>query len=315
MTNSLLTIKDLHVDFKTADAVIHAVRGIDCHVDPGECLGIVGESGSGKSQTFLAAMGLLSRNGKALGSINFKGRELLGMAIRDLNRIRGRNLSMIFQDPLTSLTPHLRIGDQMREVLSVHLRIRGKEAERQCLDWLDRVHIPDSRTRLRQYPHELSGGMRQRVMIAMAMLCTPDLLIADEPTTALDVTIQAEILDLMDELRRDQGTAIVLITHDMGVVARMCDRVQVMRQGAYVEEGAVDDIFYRPREDYTKMLLEAMPRIDQEDDSDRRVKAYDLKGRDPEFLAVRDATVHFKIPQGLFARSATLKPLMESAWT
>lgn len=304
---SIFTIKDLHVDFRTPDGLVSAVKGVDCHINAGECLGIVGESGSGKSQTFLAAMGLLSSNGVARGNVEFDGQNLIDMPEVQLDTIRGNKISMIFQDPLTSLTPHLRIGKQMREVLQTHRNMNTREADAHCLDWLERVRIPEAKHRLKQYPHELSGGMRQRVMIAMAMLCSPDLLIADEPTTALDVTIQAEILDLMDELRRDHGTAIALITHDMGVVARMCDRIQVMRYGTYVETGSVDDIFYAPKNDYTKMLLDAVPRIDPEAGSDRQVKPYELGDRDDDFLKIRDMRVEFKIPTGLLSAPAILR--------
>ncbi|ASJ73053.1 ABC transporter ATP-binding protein [Granulosicoccus antarcticus] len=259
--SEVLTIRDLRVSFTTNDGVIEAVKGVDVSIRPGECLGVVGESGSGKSQTFLAAMGLLASNARVSGEVRFAGQNLLQLSVRELNRIRGSRISMIFQDPLTALTPHLRIGEQMREVLQTHQSLSNREAHKECLRWLENVRMPEAAQRLRQYPHELSGGMRQRVMIAMAMLCEPDLLIADEPTTALDVTIQAEILDLMDELRRDHDTAVVLITHDMGVVARMCDQIQVMRDGEYVEQGSCEDVFYRPQDDYTKMLLEAVPRI------------------------------------------------------
>ena len=299
----VLDIRDLNVVFDTPDGRVDAVKGVDCHVKHGECLGIVGESGSGKSQTFLAAMGLLANNGHATGVIDFKGENLIDLPPAGLNTIRGSAISMIFQDPLTSLTPHLRIGHQMREVLQAHKGLTGREADARCMQWLDFVRIPEAARRFRQYPHELSGGMRQRVMIAMAMLCGPDLLIADEPTTALDVTIQADILDLMDELRREQKTAIVLITHDMGVVARMCDRIQVMRNGTYVEEGAVNDIFYHPRHDYTRMLLDAMPRIDSEAVASPQ---YDLAGRDPDFLRVEDVKVSFRLPGRLFAKPREL---------
>lgn len=300
--DNLLSIRDLKITFNTPDGKVNAVRGINCHVNPGECLGVVGESGSGKSQSFLAAMGLLAKNGRAEGEILFEGKNLLSLDLKELNNIRGAAISMIFQDPLTSLTPHMRIGEQMREVLHHHQKMSRAEADAKCLEWLQRVRIPEAKRRLKQYPFELSGGMRQRVMIAMAMLCNPALLIADEPTTALDVTIQAEILDIMDELRRERGTAIVLITHDMGVVARMCDRIQVMRHGEYVEEGTADDIFSAPKQDYTRMLLDAMPRID----APRTVKA--AKSEKPKkLLAVDDVRVEFNISNGLFAKPDILR--------
>ena len=308
MTQRILTVSDLTVSFKTDDGFVQAVRGVNGHLDKGECLGIVGESGSGKSQTFLAAMGLTSSNGTTSGKIEFKGQDLLSLDKASLNKVRGDKMSMIFQDPLTSLTPHMRIGTQMQEVLRTHRNISGKAAMAICLDWLERVQMPEAKRRLRQYPHELSGGMRQRVMIAMAMLCEPDLLIADEPTTALDVTIQAEILDIMDNLRREQGTAIALITHDMGVVARMCDRIQVMRYGEYVEEGSVEDIFYNPQHEYTQMLLDSVPHIDisGERPSKASHKAT-VKDSDKEFLRADDLRVEFKIARGMFAKPAVLR--------
>jgi len=266
---SILEIADLEVRFSTPDGVVHAVKNASLSVDERECLGIVGETGSGKSQLFLTATGLLAANGHTSGSVRFRGEEILGLPQRKLNRLRGSKITMIFQDPLTSLTPHMRIGDQIAETLHIHQRASRQEAERRALEALDLVRIPDARQRMRQYPHELSGGMRQRVMIAMATVCGPDLLIADEPTTALDVTIQAEILEILRDLRKNLNTAIAIISHDMGVIAGLADRVQVMREGEIVESGPVDDVFYRPRHPYTKMLLDSMPRLDQPHRRDR----------------------------------------------
>jgi len=306
MSEPVLDIRGLHVRFDTRDGEVHAVRGIDCHVARGECLGVVGESGSGKSQTFLAVLGLLAGNARTDGVVEHDGQNLLTLPPAELDRVRGERLAMIFQNPLTALTPHMTIGDQMRETLEAHgdsVGVHGRRAvRRHCTEWLDRVALPEPERRLEQYPHELSGGMRQRVMIAQAMLCEPALLIADEPTTALDVTIQAEILDLMDTLRRDTGTAVVLVTHDMGVVARLCDRVQVMRHGEYVENGTVEEVFYEPKRDYTRDLLAAVPRIDAPGPA-----APERDADEAAVLVATDVEVRFRQPSGLFKPPSELR--------
>ncbi|WP_018148387.1 ABC transporter ATP-binding protein [Henriciella marina] len=310
MTDPILSVRDLKIDFDTPDGTVHAVKGTTFDVAAGECLGIVGESGSGKSQSALAAMGLIAENGMVSGSIRFQGTELVGAKTSTLRKIRGAQMSMIFQDPLTSLTPHLTVGAQMREVLALHKNMKGAEATKRCVDWLEQVRIPEARRRLDQFPHELSGGMRQRVMVAIAMLCNPKLLLADEPTTALDVTVQAQVLDLMYDLKKDTGTGIVLITHDMGVVARMCDRVIVMRHGEIVESGTSDDIFYRPQHDYTKMLLNAVPRIDQPNREGRpQLGAPPAEAASEPIVKARDLKVQFpvNVDGGLFGRTKMLK--------
>ena len=260
----VLEISNLAVTFDTPDGDVEAVKGVSFTIDQGECLGIVGESGSGKSQTFLAAFGLSSPNARVSGSVKFQGREVLGMPRSELNKFRGRHVAFVFQDPLTALTPHMTVEAQMAEVLQHHFQVTGAAARERAVEWLERVRIPEAVRRLDQYPHELSGGMRQRVMIAMAMMAEPSLLVADEPTTALDATVQAQVLDLIEDLRKDTQAAVVLITHDMGVIARMAQRVAVMRRGEVVETGAIDEIYSAPKADYTRMLLKAVPRIDGE---------------------------------------------------
>ena len=262
-TNHILTVENLSTRFQTPDGEVEAVNNVNFHIDPGETLGVVGESGSGKTQIFLSLMGLLAKNGTSTGSVRYKDKEILNLRPRELNKIRGVSMSMIFQDPMTSLNPYLKISRQMTEVLVEHRGTSEAEALKRAIAMLDRVGIPGAAQRVHMYPHEFSGGMRQRVMIAMALLCDPEVLIADEPTTALDVTVQAQILDLLRDLQTDFNTATVMITHDLGVVAGLCDRVMVMYGGRVVETGTVRDIFYDSHHPYTEGLLKSMPRIDR----------------------------------------------------
>lgn len=258
-SETILSVKDLRVRFRTLDGAVEAVKGINIHVNAGETVAVVGESGSGKSQTMMAAMSLLASNGEASGSVDYRGRNLLTLSKTELNKVRGRKISMIFQEPMTSLDPLYSIGNQLIEPIRRHRGLRAAEAREEALKLLRLVHIPDPERRMKSYPHEMSGGQRQRVMIAMALANDPDILIADEPTTALDVTIQAQILVLLAELQRKLGMAIVFITHDLGIVRRFADRVYVMRQGEVVEEGDAEAIFVDPQHAYTKMLLAAEP--------------------------------------------------------
>jgi oligopeptide transport system ATP-binding protein len=259
----LLEVEDLRVEFWTERGTVYAVNGVSFRIDEGETLGLVGESGSGKSVTALALMGILPRAGRVVsGSAAFQQYDLIGRSDAELRRIRGKEIAMVFQDPMTSLNPVLTIGRQLREAIEAHLDVSRSEANRRAGDLLERVGIPSADLRLKDYPHQFSGGMRQRAMIAMALSCEPKLLIADEPTTALDVTIQAQILDLLRDLVRERNAALILITHDLGVVAGMCDRVNVMYAGTLVETGTAEQLFSHPRHPYTLGLLQSIPRLD-----------------------------------------------------
>jgi len=295
----LLEITNLDIRFDTPDGEVHAVRKASLSIEAGQCLGIVGESGSGKSQLFLGAFGLLAANGRASGSVKYRGEEILGASPRRLNALRGSGVTMIFQDPLTALTPHMTVGRQITEALTLHRGLSRHEANSRAKEMLDYVRIPETARRMKQYPHELSGGMRQRVMIAIATVTGPDLIIADEPTTALDVTVQAQILEILKTLKAEQHTAIALVSHDMGVIAGMADTVQVMRHGSIVEAGPVERVFEAPEHDYTKMLLAAVPRLD------RDTGPPPTKGE--PLLSVDDLTVTFPIGGGLFEKARTLR--------
>jgi oligopeptide/dipeptide ABC transporter ATP-binding protein len=280
---ALLEVDDLRTYFKTRAGEVHAVDGVSFSVERGKTLGIVGESGCGKSVTALSIMGLLPPSGRIVsGSIRFEGRELTTMSQRELEDIRGRQIAMIFQDPMTSLNPTLTIGTQIMETMQRHLDFSRDEARKRAIELLEEVHIPNARQRLDDYPHRYSGGMRQRVMIAIALSCNPKLLIADEPTTALDVTVQAGILDLLEELREEHQMSMIIITHDMGVVAEAADDIAVMYAGQIVEQTSAEELFDHPEHPYTEALLGALPQLEGEGVRQGRLTA--IPGRPPDLL-------------------------------
>jgi oligopeptide transport system ATP-binding protein len=282
-TDPIFEVEDLRVAFGLeGGGRIDALDSVSFSIAPGETVGIVGESGSGKTQLFMAAMGLLARNGRATGHVRFAGNEILGLPPAELNRLRGARLAMIFQDPMTSLNPFLTVERQLTEVLAIHRGFDRARAREAAIKMLERVQIPEPERRIGMYPFEFSGGMRQRVMIAMALLCGPEFLIADEPTTALDVTIQAQILSLLAELKRDTGMALAIITHDLGVVAGLCDRVLVMYAGRIVEEGTVQDLFREPLHPYTAGLLASIPRADPMSIEDDEPPLIAIPGQPPD---------------------------------
>jgi oligopeptide transport system ATP-binding protein len=327
VSEPLLSVDDLHVEFWTQRGTVYAVNGVSFEIAPGETLGIVGESGCGKSVTALSVLGILPRAARVTsGHARFEGRDLIGLRDRELRGVRGREIAMIFQDPMTSLNPVLTIGRQIREALETHLGIEGAAAKARAAELLDQVGIPSARSRVSDYPHQFSGGMRQRAMIAMALACEPKLLIADEPTTALDVTIQAQILDLLRALVVERDTALVLITHDLGVVAGMCERVHVMYAGMVVEAGSADQVFASPRHPYTLGLLQSVPRLD----TPRGRKLQPIEGAPRDMLrppaacpfaprcAYEVALSRLEVPQLLEVapghRVACFNPVPEDAW-
>jgi oligopeptide transport system ATP-binding protein len=268
----LLEVENLQASFFTAAGEVKAVDGVSFTLDEGETIGIVGESGSGKSVTAYSILQILTSPGKIVGgSVKFRGEELVGCSAKTIESIRGNKISIIFQDPMTSLNPVYTVGNQLEEAILLHTDRNKAEAHARAIEMLTQVGINEPEKRVKQYPHELSGGMRQRVMIAMALACEPDILIADEPTTALDVTIQAQILELMKSLQKQLGLAIILITHDLGVVAGMCDKVVVMYAGGIIERGSAEDVFYNPCHEYTKGLLASLPNVDNSSEKERLI--------------------------------------------
>ena len=262
----LLQVTDLHTSFFTPAGEVKAVNGLSFSLDEGKVLGIVGESGSGKSVTAYSVLQILASSGKIVsGSIKYRGEELVGASKETMGKIRGNKISIIFQDPMTSLNPVFTIGNQLMEAIMLHTDRNKEQAKERAIEMLRLVGVNEPEKRIKQYPHEFSGGMRQRVMIAMALACEPDILIADEPTTALDVTIQAQILDLIKDLQKQLGMSVILITHDLGVVAEMCDEVIVMYAGEVCERGTADEIFYNPKHEYTKGLMRSIPTVSDED--------------------------------------------------
>ena len=282
--DKILDVKNLHVSFKTYAGVVQAVRGVDFYLKEGETLAIVGESGCGKTVTVKTIMGLLPEEQAIVnrdeGKIDFKGEDLLKYDDTKMTTIRGRRISMIFQDPMTSLNPTMKIGDQIAENIIIHERKSKDEARKDALNMLKLVNIPNAEERINQYPFEFSGGMRQRVMIAMALACSPEILIADEPTTALDVTIQAQIMELIGELQEKTNTSVILVTHDLGVVASVAHRIHVMYAGQIIEKGTVDEIFYSPKHPYTFALLRSVPKLSD----DKQNRLYSIAGTPPDLI-------------------------------
>ena len=310
MAEPLLEVKDLRVHFPTEDGLVKAVDGVTFSLAPGETLGVVGESGSGKSVSFLTVMGLIRSDQAVIsGEVIFQGQDLLKLPQEEMRNIRGDKISMIFQDPMTSLHPYYKVGIQIGEAVRTHQKVSKQEARDQAVEMLRRVGIPQPDERADQYPHEFSGGMRQRAMIAMALSLNPDLLIADEPTTALDVTVQAQILDLIDRLQKEFNAAVVIITHDLGVVAEHCDNIQVMYAGKAVEFGGRRDVYYNAHHPYTWGLLRSIARLDQ----DREQRLEPIKGLPPSLIFVPPGCAfHPRCPYVMDVCKVDVPPLLPS---
>ncbi len=305
----MLEVRNLGVSFATTDGTVNAVNGVSFSLERGQTLGIVGESGSGKSQLAFSLLGLLAKNGRATGSAKFDGTELIGAPLATLNTIRANHIAMVFQDPMTSLNPYMRVSDQMMESLIHHKGMSRTQALAECVRMLDAVKIPDAKGRVALYPHEFSGGMRQRVMIAMSLLCKPDLLIADEPTTALDVTVQAQIMHMLGDLQRDFGMATILITHDLGVIAGFCREVIVLYGGQVMEQAPIDPFFANPSHPYSRGLLRAIPRVDQDGEA-----LYSIPGSPPNMTrAPKGCPFPPRCDHAVEACQTRLAPLTEFA--
>ena len=305
----LLEIRGLSVRFDVGDATLTAVRDLSFDIAEGQCVGVVGESGAGKSQTFLAALGLLADNAKAEGSVRYRGREILNAPRRELDTLRGRRIAMVFQDPLSGLTPTLRVGRQIEEAARRHLGMNARQARAKAREMLEMVRMPDARHCLDAYPFELSGGMRQRVMIALGMICRPDLLIADEPTTALDVTIQAQILGLLAELRREVNSSIVLITHDLAVAAGLCNRIMILYNGRLVESGTTREVFATPKHPYTAGLLASLPSLATDPATDLPA----IPGQPPDALATTPGCAFADRCAQVMDRCRTERPVLAAS--
>ena len=303
---SLLEVKNLNITFDTPDGIVRAVSGVDFNLEKNDSLAIVGESGSGKTQLVFSILGLLAKNATSLGSVKYESKEILNASEKELNSIRSKKISIIFQDPMTSLNPYMRISDQLNEVLIHHKGISNNEAMKESIKMLDAVKIPEVKNRINMFPHEFSGGMRQRVMIAMSLLCRPDILIADEPTTALDVTVEAQILDLFKDIQKEFRTSLILITHNMGIVAETCKKTLVIYAGKVMEYGLTRDIFQQPSHPYTIGLLEAMPRLDIEYEILKTIP-----GNPPNMMEVHHGCPFWSRCPSVIDKCSNIPPILE----